>query len=918
MKQYIIPLLFFWLITVTCDKPVGTDFTDPSAQHVAVSITASAQPSSIYKITISGPAMKTIGPQEYAGGQTIQLYVPAGSSRKFYFERYNSSQKLTDTGTTVSDIGAGMNTVLVTLSKATQPDSCTVNYIGNGNTGGKVPDSQRQIKGGSVKLDTNSGVLVKAEYAFRGWNTEPNGNGKDYQPGSNYTIDTNLTLYAKWIKLLTYTITYSGNGNTSGKAPVVQLKTEGVAITLAFNSDSLAKYGCNFVGWNTQENGNGKDYSEGANFTYDSSVTLYARWTRLPTYKITYRGNDSTGGTVPAVQTKVKGDDLTLAANTGNLVKTGFSFKGWNTQADGKGVDYTEGAKYTADTSVTLFASWVALQKFTVSYNGNENSKGTVPVSQSKYSGERIIIAGNSGNLEKTGYTFDGWCTSKDSTGKVYAKGDSYSDNADLLLYAKWMVQTFTITYDGNKNTKGVVPVSQIKIYGQARIISDNIGNLEKTDYIFVGWSTSADGTGTDYLKGANYTDNADILLYAKWKHKPYTITFDGNKSTKGEVPGPQIKDYDEALVLPDNTGNLEKTGFVFDGWSTSADGVGKDYPKGASYTDNADAVLYAKWKTLTFTVTYDGNGNEKGSAPGSQVKVYGEPLTLAYNSGNLSKTGYSFSGWSTSANGSGTDYNLGANYETEANLILYAKWVLLGTYTVDYSPNGSITSGTVPNTQTRTTDVPITIEGNTGNLVMTGYTFEGWNSKANGTGKDYVQGERYTDGISITLFAKWNALPFVYIMYQGNGNTGGEVPAVQTKREGIDLTLATKGSLVKTGFVFTGWNTSANGSGTSFDEGAVFKENYAMALYAQWKALEMYSVQYDGNGNESGTIPGIQTTTMDVPVIIDSNSGNLAKAGYTFGGWTTKSDGTGTEYIGGQSYSVTASIVLYVKWIPL
>lgn len=59
-------------------------------------------------------------------------------------------------------------------------------------------------------------------------------------------------------------------------------------------------------------------------------------------------------------------------------------------------------------------------------------------------------------------------------------------------------------------------------------------------------------------------------------------------------------------------------------------------------------------------------------------------------------------------------------------------------------------------------------------------------------------------------------------------------------------------------------------------------------------------------------------STTKDVPVVIDSNSGSLTKAGYTFGGWTTNPDGTGTEYTGGQSYTAGVSIILYVKCNPL
>ncbi len=836
MKQYILPFLFFGLITTTCDRPVSTVLFDQGASETAVIITASAMESSIYKLTISGPDMETIGPQEYTGGQTIQLYVPEGISRRFYFERYSSSRQLIDTGTTVSDIGTGMNTIRVTLQSATAPESCFVVYYGNGNTGGTVPDTQFQIKGGILQIDTNSGELVKTDYAFKGWNSKPDGTGKNYEPGSNYTADSNLTLYTKWIKLLTYTITYNGNGNTGGKIPAGQVKTEGVAITLAYNTDTLVRTGYNFVGWNTSEDGNGNDYSEGADFAYDTSLTFYAKWTQLPTYKITYRGNDSTGGTVPVAQTKIKGDKATVAANTGNLVKKGYSFEGWNTQPDGKGVDYSEGAEYTADTSVTLFARWVALQKFTVTYNGNDNTDGSVPDMQSKFYGDTLIISDNTGNLLKNGYIFDGWSTSTDSTGKVYANGASYTENADLLLYAKWKPRTFTVTYDGNKNTKGTVPASQTKVFGVPLVLYDNTGNLEKTDYVFDGWSTSADGVGIDYPKDASYTDNADVILYAKWKMRPYTVTYNGNNNTKGEVPAPQLKDHDKALILATNTGNLERTGYSLVGWSTSADGVGTDYTLGAEYRDNGDVILYAKWKHLPNTITFDGNRNTSGSVPAPQIKEYDQSLALPDNTGNLERTGFIFSGWSTSADGNGTDYPRGASYTDNADVILYARWQPQ-TFTITYNGNGYET-GYAPSSQTKTYGVSIQLEYNHGNLKKTGSSFSGWNTLPSGGGIDYAQGDIYDTDADLTLYAKWLAL------------------------------------------------------GT-------------------------YSVQYDGNGYESGIVPEVQTKTTDVPVVIDTNSGSLTRAGYIFGGWTTNPDGTGTIYTGGESYTAGVTITLYAKWDP-
>ena len=208
---------------------------------------------------------------------------------------------------------------------------------------------------------------------------------------------------------VTYTVTYDANGATSGTPPEPQTKTKGVDLILATNSGNLQKTGYTFAGWNTQADGNGTDYAEGATYTTDADVTLYAKWTALPTYTVSYDGNGATSGIPPATQTKIKGVDLILATNSGNLEKTGYTFAGWNTQADGNGTDYAEGAIYTIDADMTLYAKWSAnsgaQQTFTAagvsftmvmvpSYNGfptETDDSGTASVSNDYWIGETEV-----------------------------------------------------------------------------------------------------------------------------------------------------------------------------------------------------------------------------------------------------------------------------------------------------------------------------------------------------------------------------------------------------------------------------------------------------------------------------------------------------------------------------------------------
>ena len=78
-------------------------------------------------------------------------------------------------------------------------------------------------------------------------------------------------------------------------------------------------------------------------------------------HTVIYNANEATGGTAPSAQTKNRGVDLTLAANSGKLVRTGYAFAGWNTQSDGSGVTYAEGANYATNAHLTLYAYWTQL-----------------------------------------------------------------------------------------------------------------------------------------------------------------------------------------------------------------------------------------------------------------------------------------------------------------------------------------------------------------------------------------------------------------------------------------------------------------------------------------------------------------------------------------------------------------------------
>jgi uncharacterized repeat protein (TIGR02543 family) len=105
--------------------------------------------------------------------------------------------------------------------------------------------------------------------------------------------------------------------------------------------------------------------------------------------------------------------------------------------------------------------------------------------------------------------------------------------------------------------------------------------------------------------------------------------------------------------------------------------------------------------------------------------------MTLDTNSGALAKTGYTFGGWNTLANGSGTTYASGARYTPVADVTLYAKWNQLTPYTISFNVNGG--TGSVPTTINTYATAVVTLPGQGTMVAPAGKTFSGWNSNAPG-----------------------------------------------------------------------------------------------------------------------------------------------------------------------------------------
>lgn len=152
-----------------------------------------------------------------------------------------------------------------------------------------------------------------------------------------------------------------------------------------------------------------------------------------------------------------------------------------------------------------------------------------------------------------------------------------------------------------------------------------------------------------------------------------YTVSYDANTGDSGSAPSPTTGAGSQTVL--GNTSSMAKAGYTFSGWNTAANGSGATYAAGSSIIPVGNVTLYALWvlAPATFTLAYDPNTASSGLAPTSTSGS--GSVALAPSAGTLSKPGFTFAGWNTAADGSGTSYQPGAALNLTSNVTLYAMW---------------------------------------------------------------------------------------------------------------------------------------------------------------------------------------------------------------------------------------------------
>ena len=239
-----------------------------------------------------------------------------------------------------------------------------------------------------------------------------------------------------------------------------------------------------------------------------------------------------------------------------------------------------------------------------------------------------------------------------------------------------------------------------------------------------------------------------------------------------------------------------------------------------------------------SFTVTFNLNGGS-GTAPSAQTVQAGSSVALPGGSG-FYRSGYTFGGWNTNASGTGTSYNAGSSFTPSGSGTLYAKWnAIQSTFTVTFNANGG--SETPPAAQTVNTGSSITLPGG---LSRNRYAFNGWNTKADGTGTNYAAGSPFTPSGSVTLYAQWEVIAY-NVAFNLNGGTS-TVPASRIIEPGSSMTLPDSTNISRAYATFTYWNAKSDGSGANYAANSSYTPTGNVAdiiLYAQWDIAPFSSV---------------------------------------------------------------------------
>lgn len=433
----------------------------------------------------------------------------------------------------------------------------------------------------------------------------------------------------------------------------------------------------------------------------------------------------------------------------------------------------------------------------------------------------RDTTVGNTINLPtysgtKTGYTFSGW---KDQNNVSYSNGGSlYVALTNYTLTAQWTEVSYTITYDGNGGTINTSNLPSSYTINSSKITFVAPTSASRTGHTFSSWSPTSIASGS--------TGNKSVV--AQWTANTYSITRYINGSgtnynvTYGSTYG--------STVLPSSI--TPPSGYTFSGWYnyTRSGWVNSS----STVSDGGD--VYAIFSARSYSITYSTEGSTAFPVSGS----HGNPSSytiesglITFSQGTLSRTGWTWNGWSPSSIGSGSTGNKSTTAQWSPNSYsVSGSWDIISDSYDTSEVDGSNT--------TRVLSQPSRV-----GYTFTGYTLNGGSADISDNTLTIYSGSTGDIAIGATWTA--NTYSIDYVLNGGTNNASN----VSTYATGANVTLYAP---TRSNYEFNGWYDNAEFTGSAISS---FNNTYGdKTFYAKWTALAG-AITYATGGSTAFPVSG-------------------------------------------------------------